>query len=110
MGFAYDCDIPNTFSQFKLGRLTLKNRILMAPLMHQAADADGTPNDEMAAYYARRARGCVGMIITEATFFNDEFGCVGYLSQPGIATAKHVAGWKKMVEAVTPKALRSSCN
>jgi 2,4-dienoyl-CoA reductase-like NADH-dependent reductase (Old Yellow Enzyme family) len=110
LGFAYDCDIPNTFSQFKLGRLTLKNRILMAPLMHQSADADGTPNDEMAAYYARRARGCVGMIITEATFFNDEFGCVGYLSQPGIATAKHVAGWKKVVEAVTPKALRSSCN
>ncbi|MHB1108924.1 MAG: oxidoreductase [Devosia sp.] len=91
---------PNTFSQFTLGRLALKNRILMAPLTRQSADADGTPNDEMAAYYARRARGGVGMIITEATFFNDELGCVGYLSQPGIATAKHVAGWKKVVEAV----------
>jgi 2,4-dienoyl-CoA reductase-like NADH-dependent reductase (Old Yellow Enzyme family) len=44
------------------------------------------------AYYARRAGGWVGMIITEATLESDELGCVAYLNPPGIANAKHVAG------------------
>ena len=91
---------PTTFSPFKLGPLALKNRIVMAPLTRQCADDDGTPNDEMASYYARRARGGLAMIITEATFENDELGCVAYLNQPGIANAKHVAGWKKVTDAV----------
>ncbi len=72
----------------------------MAPLTRQCAADDGTPTDEMVAYYARRARGGLGLIITEGTFENDEYGCVAYLNQPGIATAKHVAGWKKVTDAV----------
>lgn len=47
---------PTLFSPLKLGRLTLRNRIAMAPLTRQMAKADGTPTDEMAAYYARRAQ------------------------------------------------------
>jgi len=91
---------PKTFSEFRLGGLKLKNRVVMAPLTRQSAEANGTPNDEMVAYYARRARGGVSMIITEGTFENDEYGCVAYLGQPGIANAKHIAGWKKVVDAV----------
>jgi 2,4-dienoyl-CoA reductase-like NADH-dependent reductase (Old Yellow Enzyme family) len=88
------------FSSFQLGDYTLKNRIVMAPLTRQSAEADGTPTDEMAAYYARRARGGVAMIISEGTFQNDELGCKAYLSQPGCANDKHVAGWRKTVDAV----------
>ena len=29
---------------------------MMAPLTRQYADDDGTPNEEMVAYYSRRAR------------------------------------------------------
>ncbi len=57
-------DLGDVFSAFRLGEFTLKNRILMAPLTRQSAEADGTPTDEMATYYARRARGGVSMIIT----------------------------------------------
>lgn len=89
-----------TFSAFQLGSVKLKNRIVMAPLTRQCARADGTPTDEMAAYYARRARGGLGMIITEGTFENDELGCAAYLNQPGIATPRHVEGWRKVTEAV----------
>ena len=88
------------FSSFQLGKLKLKNRIVMAPLTRQSAEADGTPTDEMAAYYARRARGGVAMIISEGTYQNDELGCKAYLSQPGCANDKHVAGWRKTVDAV----------
>ncbi len=47
---------PTLFSPIQLGALSLHNCIAMAPLTRQMAEADGTPNDEMAAYYARRAR------------------------------------------------------
>ena len=91
---------PRLFSQVKLAGHTLGNRIAMAPLTRQMAEADGTPTDEMAAYYARRARGGCGLIITEGTYEEDRLGCRAYLSQPGIANAKHVAGWRKVTDAV----------
>lgn len=91
---------PNAFSPYRLGQYNLKNRIVMAPLTRQSAEDDGTPTDEMAAYYARRARGGLAMVITEGTYQNDELGCVGYLNQPGIETDRHIEGWRKTVDAV----------
>ena len=91
---------PHLFSPLKIGAFTLRNRIAMAPLTRQMAEADGTPTDEMAAYYGRRARGGLAMIITEGTYEDDALGCRAYLSQPGIANAKHVAGWRKSADAI----------
>ena len=91
---------PTLFSDLKLGPITLRNRIAMAPLTRQMAEADGTPTDEMAAYYARRARGGVGLIITEGTYEQDAFQSRAYLSQPGIANDRHQAGWAKVFDAV----------
>jgi len=54
------------FSPLKLGSLTLRNRVVMAPMTREAA-RDGVPTEDMAAYYARRAEGDVGLIITEGT-------------------------------------------
>ena len=91
---------PNLFSPLQLASYKLSNRIAMAPLTRQMAEPDGTPTDEMAAYYARRARGGCGLIITEGTYEEDAHGARAYLSQPGIANAKHVAGWRKVTDAV----------
>ncbi len=66
------------FSPIKLGPITLRNRIAMAPLTRQMAEADGTPTDEMAAYYTRRARGGLGLIITEGTYEQDAFQSRAY--------------------------------
>lgn len=88
------------FSPFQLAGHSIRNRIAMAPLTRQMAEADGTPTDEMTAYYARRARGGVGLIITEGTYENERFGAKAYLSQPGITSASHVKGWKRVVDAV----------
>ena len=91
---------PQLFSPIRLAGHTLANRIAMAPLTRQMAEPDGTPTDEMAAYYARRARGGCSLIITEGTYEEDAYGCRAYLSQPGIANAKHVAGWREVTDAV----------
>ena len=94
-------DVHKTlFSPLRIGKHTIKNRIAMAPLTRQMAEADGTPTDEMAAYYARRARGGFGLIITEGTYEEDKFGAKAYLSQPGISNKKHVKGWAKATKAI----------
>ncbi|GAJ99905.1 FMN oxidoreductase [Geomicrobium sp. JCM 19055] len=43
----------------------LQSRIVMAP-MTRVFSPDGVPNDEVAAYYRKRAEGGVGLIVTEA--------------------------------------------
>ena len=91
---------PTLFSPLKLAGHIIKNRIAMAPLTRQMAQADGTPTDEMAAYYARRARGGFGLIITEGTYEEDKLGCRAYLSQPGIINKKHVKGWAKAAKGI----------
>ncbi len=91
---------PSLFSPLTLAGHTLRNRIAMAPLTRQMAKADGAPTDEMAAYYARRARGGFGLIITEGTYAQDKLGCRAYLSQPGIANSKHVGAWAPVAKAI----------
>ncbi len=92
--------LPHLFSSFRLAGVTLRNRIALAPLTRQMAEPDGTPTDEMVAYYARRARGGAGLIITEGTYEDERLGCRAYLSQPGCVTAKHVTAWRRVTEAV----------
>ena len=60
---------PNTsalFSPVQVGPLVLRNRVVMAPMTRECAD-DGHPTQAMVDYYARRARGGVGLVITEGT-------------------------------------------
>jgi 2,4-dienoyl-CoA reductase-like NADH-dependent reductase (Old Yellow Enzyme family) len=58
---------PRLFYSTKLAGNTLKSRMAMAPPTRQMAEPDGPPTDEMAARYARRARGGCGLIIAEPT-------------------------------------------
>ncbi len=80
----------------QLGELGLANRIVMAPMTRNRADADGTPNALMAEYYAQRAG--AGLIVAEGTWPS----VIGqaYCRQPGIETAAHVAGWRRVTDAV----------
>ncbi|MFO7249117.1 MAG: mycofactocin system FadH/OYE family oxidoreductase 2 [Actinomycetes bacterium] len=52
------------FSPLRLGPLTLRNRIVFSAHLTNYAE-DGLPSEQHAAYYAARAAGGAGMIITE---------------------------------------------
>jgi N-ethylmaleimide reductase len=88
--------MPTLFEPITLGDLTLPNRLAMAPMTRDRAGADGTPTELNAQYYAQRAT--VGLIISEATQPSDEGQ--GYILTPGIYTTAHVAGWKRVTDAV----------
>ncbi|MBN3786143.1 alkene reductase [Burkholderia sp. Ac-20353] len=84
------------FDPVRVGRYTLQNRLVMAPMTRSRAQYDGTPGDLAAEYYAQRAS--VGLIVTEGAQPSDDGQ--GYLTTPGIYTDAHVAGWKKTTDAV----------
>jgi 2,4-dienoyl-CoA reductase-like NADH-dependent reductase (Old Yellow Enzyme family) len=61
--------VQSLFKPFKLGNLSLPNRIVMAP-MTRGFSPEGVPGQNVADYYRRRAEGGVGLIITEGTLIN----------------------------------------
>lgn len=50
--------------------ITLKNRVVMAPLTNYSSHDDGTVSDAEIRYYARRAKG-VGMVITACIYVTE---------------------------------------
>jgi len=90
---------PDLFSPIDLGPLTLPNRIFMAPLTRCRASEGHVPNDLNVEYYAQRAS--AGLIISEATSVSPRG--YGYPNTPGIHTDSHVAGWRKVTDAVHSK-------
>lgn len=82
-----------------LGALELRNRVVMAPMTRNRADEDGVPTALMAEHYAQRAE--AGLIVAEGAWPTAEGQA--YNRQPGIATAAHVAGWRKVTDAVHAK-------
>ena len=57
-----DTNYPHLFAPLDLGFTTLKNRVLMGS-MHTGLE-DGNKHDRLAVYFAERARGDVGLIVT----------------------------------------------
>lgn len=84
------------FNSIQLGALTLKNRIIMAPLTRCRAEENRAPGPLTVEYYRQRAS--AGMILTEATSISP-MG-VGYPNTPGIWSEEQMFGWKKVTDAV----------
>lgn len=85
------------FSSFRLKNLTLPNRIVMAP-MTRSKSPDQLPGDDVAAYYGRRARGGVGLIITEGVA-PDHPVALNDVNVPNFH-GDALQGWSKVLKAV----------
>jgi N-ethylmaleimide reductase len=86
------------FTPATLGKLQLKNRVVMSPMTRNRATGN-IPNELMAQYYAQRAT--AGFIITEGA--SPSPNGLGYPRIPGIFSAEQVAGWKLVTDAVHAK-------
>ena len=88
--------MPTLFDPIQIGALTLKNRIVMAPLTRSRSGVERIPGPLVAQYYAQRAS--AGLILSEATSVTP-LG-VGYADTPGIWSDEQVEGWKLTTQAV----------
>ena len=85
------------FEAYKLGDLTLKNRIIMASLLRCRADPkDSIPTDLHVKYYTQRAS--AGLIFTECAPISKT--AFSFLGSGGLYNKEQVEGWRKVVEAV----------
>ena len=87
------------FAPYRLGPLSLPNRIALAPMTRTSAEPSGLANDRMVRYYTRFAEGGFGLLITEGAY-PDLAHSQAYENQPGIADEEQAASWRPVVEAV----------
>lgn len=91
----------------RIGRLELRNRVVFPPLQNRAADENGYATPRMAAYFAERGRGGVGLITVQHSFcwpaakldhglalWDD--GCIPALT--GLVRAVHATGAKIAIQ------------
>ena len=62
------------FQEGRIGRMTLRNRFVQAPIFTQFATTWGEVDDRLIEYHRARARGGVGLIILENTCVDWEVG------------------------------------
>jgi N-ethylmaleimide reductase len=84
------------FSQAKLGKQTLQNAVVMAP-MTRSRCPDNVPGELVAEYYGQRAANC-GLVITEGT--SPSVNGTGYSRIPGIWNDAQIKGWKKVTTEI----------
>lgn len=89
-------DAIDLFSPITIGRNSLRNRMVMAPLTRNRAGEGNVPQEMNVEYYHQRVS--AGLIITEATQISAEG--VGYPATPGIHSREQIEGWKKVTRAV----------
>ena len=89
-------DFAPLLEPLRLGAIEAPNRLFVAPLTRNRADADGTPNDLQATYYAQRAS--AGLIVSEATWITLQGK--PYPRTPGLETDAHRDGWRRVTDAV----------
>jgi N-ethylmaleimide reductase len=87
--------ISTLFTPFTLGKLSLANRIVMAPMTRSRAIGN-VPNALMEKFYA--ARGEAGLLITEGVAPSPDG--LGYARIPGIFNDAQEQGWKRVTDAV----------
>ena len=96
-------DVSPLFRPFHLRGLTLKNRIVMAP-MTRSFSPDGVPGADVAAYYRRRVEGGTALLITEGVGIDHPAALgaagLGESRLPHLHGEAALAGWKRVVEGV----------
>ena len=101
-GIVHSKEFPNIFREGRIGKVKIRNRIVMSPMMTHFGGIMGEVTQQTIDHYVARAKGGVGLIITGGTEFYpfptsrlDTYG--GGLS---VAEDKYKKGLSELTEAV----------
>ena len=86
------------FRPFALKSLTLKNRVVMAP-MTRSFSPGHVPGKDVATYYKKRAAADVGLIVSEGVGV-ERPASLNDPNVPHFHGAQALAGWKRVIDAV----------
>ena len=89
------------FEPVRIGNCEIKNRIAMAPMnVLFSMNNRGYPNEQIMAYYAARAKGGTGLIITECVLGTRLASRFPYTSNLHLFNGTHVPGLEELVETI----------
>ncbi len=91
-------DFEKLLSPIDIGRLTLKNRIVMPAMGTSYAAEDGGVTDQLINYFTARARGGAGLLIVEATAVHP-LGLI-FKGECCMFDDTFIPGFKKLTQAV----------
>lgn len=86
------------FSPITINQMTVKNRIFMAPMSTNFADPDGYVTDETIFHYSSRAKGGVGLIITEVVMTEPTYKYIARTMT--LQDDSYIEGWRKLTDEV----------
>lgn len=86
-------------SPMNIGSVMIKNRVVMAPMLIGFGAFNGTATKQMMDYYEERAKGGIGLIITEITRVNDVNGASAF-AQLGMSKDYQIAPMHEMAERI----------
>lgn len=87
------------FSPKNIGKMTVPNRIVMTAMGNHLAEPDGCVSEADIAFYGARAKGGVGLVITECACVNLAIG-KGNCRQMAVDDDKHIEGLKRLADEV----------
>ncbi len=87
------------FSPVRIGNLEIRNRVAMTPMGVGLAAVGGGVNDDIIAFYEARARGGIGLIVSEICRVMDGAGA-GEPCQIAARSGADIQGLGRMVDAV----------
>jgi len=94
------------FSPIKLGDVSLKHRVVLAPLTRLRGDEHAIPTEQMVEYYSQRATDG-GLLISEGVLISPEG--IANNNVTGIWSQQQTQAWKQVVDAVHAKGGKISC-
>jgi len=86
------------FEKWRIGSMSLGNRIMRSGTSEFAADSNGCPNEHLARLYTTMARGGASLIVTGYTFIREDGR--SDIDQNGIHTNEVVPAWHAITDAV----------
>ncbi len=92
-------DFPHLFSTGFIGQAQTKNRLVMPAMCSGLANDDGTVSEDLISFYAIRAKGGAGVIITEFAMVNGTDGRHNRW-QMGAFDDRHIPGMKRMADRI----------
>lgn len=88
---------PRLFAPGRIGRRTLRNRIIMAPMEKNLATTEGAVTQRYVDYCQHRAAGGAGLIVLESMYVDP--GGKGHHLQLGIHDDALIPGYRRLTDA-----------
>lgn len=98
LGGAKMAKFENLFKPLRIGKVEIRNRIAMPPMVVAYAGPNGEVTDQLISYYEARAKGGVGLVIVEAAYVNPQGKVV--LGELGIYDDQLIPGLSRLADAI----------